>query len=521
MSAEALARHARTLARLEGMVDAASNARDDETTAQLAKVAAQYAHWNHAGVLASVPLERALAGMGARLPTPPARRRSRPTSSHVLHVLTEAYELGGHSRQVWRWMATDSERRHSAVLTDQPLDVPPQLAAAVAERRGSVHVLDPSRPLTERARQLRALTHDADVVALHIHPWDPVPAIALGHPSVPPVVLVNIGDAMFWLGLGAVDVVASNRSCGIEMSIDRRGVPAERNALLPIPLERAPRGPSRGAARARLGIADDQVLLLTVASPYKYDPVDGGRGFLELVVPVLSLYPQTTLIAVGPTGADVRWRAAAAWTAGRMRAVGYQLDLRDFHAASDVYVDAYPIPSITSYLETGLHGTPVVAYLPAGAESQFACADPALRDPPLRTLDDFHTAVGRLVTDPEHRRREGARLRRAVTDVHTAAGWLTALEQTYELAAGVGKAHPLAPSGPTFEPFDHLLVGYNEHPPWPTDLDSIITAQMERHPNALPVDVLTQLKAIAESTSGRGGTTSPRRRRPLLRRGAR
>jgi len=107
----------------------------NETAAAYAQIAAHYAWHNHPGLFASPSLEALLRSLARMLPNPvPAS----PRTAGVLHVLTTALPVGGHTRLVWQWIRNDPERRHSVVLTGQtglnrsrqPIDIPGQLIDA-------------------------------------------------------------------------------------------------------------------------------------------------------------------------------------------------------------------------------------------------------------------------------------------------------------------------------------------------------------------------------------------------------
>jgi glycosyltransferase involved in cell wall biosynthesis len=407
-----------------------------------AEIAANYAMSHHAGLFASPELERLLLSIGRELPSPsPDRARSTRADGMpraVLHVLTRAFDIGGDARTVWRWIGLDSGRAHSVALTRQgAVPVPAPLRMAVAASGGQIHVLNGRRGgLLAWASALRALAARADLVVLHVHPYDVIPPLAFADKScTPPVVFVDHADHAFWLGIGCSDVVAALRESGRCLARGRRGVAPERSALLPIPLDPAPPALSRAEARARLGLAEDAPVLLSIARPHKYTPLD-DESFVEAAVPIVERCPSAVLLAIGPEHAGP-WAAAAARTGGRVRALGLRDDTAPFYRAADVYLDSYPVVSITSLLEAGGHGLPLVSRLPPlGAPGVLGADTPGLgRLVRARDAAGFRAAVGHLLADPEHRARLGAATRRDIAAAHTGDGWRRALADLYRLAA--------------------------------------------------------------------------------------
>src|SRR5208283_1013519 len=97
-----------------------SGGKDANSTAAFAQIAADYAWKNPPGQLASPELEQMATELARKfMPAGPNtdRNSSQGLPKRILHVLTAAYPLGGHTRFVWRWIQQDVERTHSIALT--------------------------------------------------------------------------------------------------------------------------------------------------------------------------------------------------------------------------------------------------------------------------------------------------------------------------------------------------------------------------------------------------------------------
>lgn len=429
----------------------ARHAAGDATAAiHTAAGAARFAYGLHIGVFASEPLETMLLELGRRHVPSHGAAVSRPASSpeRVLHVFTETYAVGGHTRLACRWIDLDRERTHSVLITAAPHDPPPWLTEAAQRSGGSVRSHRRSEHVVSRAAALRAAAADADLVVLHIHPFDPVPLLAFADPhGRPPVVLLNHADHVFWLGLGVADVVVDIRGSGAELTRTRRGVAAERSRVLGIPVSPTPPDLDRAQARAALGLDPSRPVLCTVASAYKFEPVV-MPSFQELAAGAVSTHPDALLLAVGPS-MDPRWTAACEATGRRVMAVGPQLETATLLAAADLYLDSWPCASGTSMLDAAVAGLPLVALVPdLEAQGLLAMAGPALDDLIVRAPDPqaHAAAVAELLADPERRQRLGATARDRVLDLHAGAGWLAALEDVVATAHAVGPAPAPAPA---------------------------------------------------------------------------
>jgi glycosyltransferase involved in cell wall biosynthesis len=442
VAAEAVARNAERLTSLAAAAQEAADAGELRRAMALAQAAAEASWYGHPGQFASPALERLLTDIGRRIGcAASSERRRRGPIRRVLHVLTEAHTQGGHTRLVWRWIGADHRRHHEVALTGQGgRPVPGPLTSAAA----AVWDLDACAPdgLDHKAAALRALAARFDAVVLHTHPFDAVAPVALAG-GRPPTAVCNHAGHVFWLGVGVADVVVCLRTSTARLAATRRGVEASRLVVLPLPLEVPQRSKSRPEAKRALGLDPDDVVLCTIASPYKY--VAGcDVGFLELVVPALARLPEAVLVAVGPEPVG-EWSAAAAALRGRVRAIGRHDDLRLVREAADVYLDAYPVASPTSYLESAAYGIPVLSFQPAPlVGTPLVADDVGLTDALLvaSTLSEYRRLLARLVTDEPWRREIGEASATGVRAAHTGEDWTRRLESVYELLCSTPPAGP-------------------------------------------------------------------------------
>lgn len=450
---------------------------DPGKAASLAQLAARYASNNHPGVFASPALETLLVGIGAR--TMPAWDRTEavargPWPGRVLHVLTKAIGVGGHTRYALRWLEHDAGRVHSLALTGQTGEVPGALAEAVRSSGGELRILgdggDPSpATLIARARELRSMASHADVVVLYTHPFDVVPVIALsGNLDRPPVLFVNHSDHCFWIGTAVADLVACIRGQGQRVCVERRGVSADRCTMLPVPLDAAVRHRSQTVAKEELGLPPSAVVLLTVAAAYKYEPIDEVE-FLDLVSPTVDARSDVILLAVGPRGR--RWQDAERRTGGRVRALGPRPGVQLYYEACDVYLDSHPCSSVTSLLEAASLGTPAMTLCPYEGGAAVLCSeDPGLDGLETRatTPDDYRAILDRVVDDVALRRELGRTLGERIGAAHSLDRWRTDLQTAYERLRSIGPVDPGSVSvgqvAPEAGALDVVLCGIQSHP---------------------------------------------------------
>lgn len=328
---------------------------------EIARFAGHLAWTAHPGSFVLPEAERALRDASGLDGTSPGFVDPRPVSGRTLHVLSEVYEVGGHTRLVRRFLQA-AEEDAAVVLVRQGEAFS---RSWVAPEGKAIPVLDlEAMGVTDsldKVAALRLLFEAAARVVLHIHPDDAVSVAAAARAPAADIRFFNHADHVAWLGAALPALLLNARSSGARLAAARRGVPESRHALVPVPLE-PPRRLSRHHARARLGLGESERMLLTVAAEYKYNAVR-GRSLLEALAAVLTR-PDIKLVAIGPTPAHPVFGRLAERFPGRVEALGVIPDPDHFRAAADIYVDSYPFCSPTSLFESALMGTPVVAYQP-------------------------------------------------------------------------------------------------------------------------------------------------------------
>jgi hypothetical protein len=410
---------------------------DVERVLRTATIAANFAWHSPIGSLGDPALERLVRD--AVRPDGDVRIDPDRGDGRVLHVLSEGYAVGGHTRLAWRWISRDT-RPSDVALTMQRAPAPEHLRAAVAGSGGRVYDLAKAFPtFLGRAEALRRLMDRASVVVLHVHPLDPLPLAAASLPGPrPPVVYENHADHTYWLGLGATDVVADHRSAGQRLSRELRGMREERLGLLPLPIDPAGSTASRKAIRQRLGLRPSQVAGLTIASAFKMSAL-WGDGYHDLLRRVLPQVPDLAVVVVG-VEAEGPWERLRAEFPQRVFPLGVVEDAASLFPGADVYLDSYPLAGATSILEAAVAGLPPLSLmLQRGRTESFHANSPGLARTghAMASEEEYVTTLRALVDDREFRRERGELARSEVTATHSGPAWDAALEDLYRRAREV------------------------------------------------------------------------------------
>ena len=191
---------------------------------------------------------------------------------------------------------------------------------------------------------------------------------------------------------------------------------------------------------------------MTIASPFKYSS-PGQVGFLDLIIPILTKFPEVTLVAVGPEPKGA-WDKARALTNGRIIALGTQWDNNLLYAAADIYLDSVPFSSITSVLEAGSQGVALLGYKPSAELSLLGPGAPGLDQVMEMASDEktYQAALTRLIQDSAFRLESGRRVKASILAFHTGAGWLASLGEIYRKLGAISKRECLVGKNDRFQP---------------------------------------------------------------------
>ncbi len=368
----------------------------------------------------------------------------------ILHVATGLTPIGGITAFISRWIRQDVDRSHSFVLTRQVREeVPRKVYEAITNNGGRVYRLNGAAgSITDWARRLRKISGGADAVVLHTSTHDVIPLLAFANKDgCPPIIYVNHADHVLSLGVSISNVFANLRQSGMELSRERRGVVAERNALLPTLIADVHRTRQRIEAKRQLGVPDDSIVLVSVARKLKFRSIN-NESYAGAHVALLEKHKNAILITVG-SGVQEGWSDAILRVQGRIIALPEQDNPSLYFEAADIYVDLFPFVSNTSLLEAGSYGLPLVSRYPFPLGCEVLGADmPGFSDTLIRVENAYgYTAVlSRLIEDENYRLNLGEATRVKISETHMGMNWQRSVENLYERASACPMNDILVPA---------------------------------------------------------------------------
>lgn len=420
-----------------------------EEAALAAALASALATQKHCGVFGSERLERVLRTISETLPDRASalpRVKAGKDLRRILHVATELTAVGGLTRMMTRWINTDASRQNSVALTRFRGVFPDQLSEAVSRSGGQVYKLNTQAgSFFDWALRLRRIARGYDLVVMHINCEDTIPVLAFGPAeTLPPVLMLNHADHIFWLGPSVSHAVLNLREAAADITVNRRGVAAQRSLMLPTLIDPPTRKMSRKEARAKLGIDEDAVVLVSVARGAKYRPINGVT-YASRFVGVLKANPKARLFVVG-SGSPEDWKSSQDEVPGRIVGLPEQPDPSAYFEAADVYVDSYPFSSSTSLMEAAGYGLPLLTLFMAPDEARLVGINHLGLDGGVvqaHSTGQWEETLTRLIRDPAFRETQSHAATRAVA-IAQPAGWREWLERAFQQALDLPPLPPLS-----------------------------------------------------------------------------
>ncbi|QOD61526.1 hypothetical protein H9I45_03485 [Polaribacter haliotis] len=318
---------------------------------------AYFATFNQTGYYASWKLEQLLSKVSSKLNFNITNKfnnfklESNEGQFNVLHVVSEIYLTGGHTKLMKNWILNDKENSHSIVSTSMNYKSFKEVLIHYNLESNSNYYLNGN--IVEKAVQLRSLSVNYDRIVLHIHQYDIIPNLAFSNYKSK-VILLNHADHTFWVGVSVANVIAQIRNSNIELDAVRRGIDIKQ-FYLPIPISKLEEKnrQKKESVKKSLGLSDDSIILLTIASAYKFKPNNHKNFFLD-IVDILNSDKKIIIFIIGVTEDDV-----FVIKHPQIIYLGVLTNIKEYELIADIYLESYPLGSFTSTLEAMKKQTPV------------------------------------------------------------------------------------------------------------------------------------------------------------------
>lgn len=332
----------------------------EEEKAILLGIAAYFATFNHTGAFSDNETEELLCNISQKHKINTTFKYEK---NSFLHIMTECYETGGHTRIVERWVNNSNiDQKHSIIFTEQAKNnIPRWLTKAIIKKNGDISDLSYNAKIIDKALRLREIASKYEYIILHIHMFDIIPILAFGTESFNrPIIFVNHADHLFWLGISFSDLIINIRKDGLKITSTRRG--SGNGVILPVPLDYKKNILDKKKCCALIKAPKNKKLIISIGSSYKF--ISSNRNdFIETATNILKINDDAIFWAIGPDkNKEKRWMQAYVSSKGRLNAIGNisKKVLNYYYSAADLYIESFPIGSGTALIEAALNGIPIL-----------------------------------------------------------------------------------------------------------------------------------------------------------------
>ena len=275
----------------------------------------------------------------------------------ILHVATELYDVGGHSRVIIDWVHHDKQNSNSIFLTHQTSHFDLVINAPLTASKAN--------SLIEKAKELRnfVLNGSYDKIVIHQHQYDVVPTLAFhdfkSTASCPEIIFYNHADYSFSLGNIIADKRVSFSSGHLNYSKKHR-IQVSQEFLLPFVLELD--SDSFENSEPIEPKDESRYTFLVIASKHKLAPIE-GVNFLKEWNAFLRDRKDARLIVVGTNEMDFKKFCPDGDLCDNIHLMGEDPDPTKYYKKAHYVLNSYPIPTgLGVYDGMAFNNVPILSY---------------------------------------------------------------------------------------------------------------------------------------------------------------
>lgn len=313
-----------------------------EDAASYTKNLCRYAWLNFTGYYSLWKIENYLNAIGEEVPK--LESYNVPKNNKVLHICSEIYETGGHTKLVFNWIKNNPEKEHHITVT-RPRKNEKNVSEIYNFDYGKIKLLEGNSNIG-LAFQLKKYANEFEFIVLHIHPDDIIPVLAFSDRNFKiPVIFNNHADHIFWIGNSVIDILVQIRNATGKLDTERRNM--KDYLLLPI----LPDFMNSDKDKA-LEKKENTTYLLSTGSEYKYKPSENHHFFSS----IYKIVKQNKNTEIYIAGVNPTYEFAKDFLHPHIHLLGNVENLQDYENLCDIYIEGFPIASFTALLQPAVKG---------------------------------------------------------------------------------------------------------------------------------------------------------------------
>jgi hypothetical protein len=385
---------------------------------EYSKKLASYLAGNPTGCYSHYEFEELIGAIAKRKVVITDKRVPNMKNGKVLHVISEGYKTGGHTKLLANWIKFDTSKEYEIVSTRMNNTALQQIMCFYNLSNKTYHLEGND---FEKAASLRILSAEFDYIVLHTHMDDLIPILAFSQKTekTPPILLVNHADHSFWTGVSILDHLLQIRETNIPLDEIRREIPKERQYFLPIPISFEHQFLKNTEEKTK-------VKILMTAAYQKVKP-QYDKNIIKDIIPILKDNPSTIFDIVGMTGNE------------DFAEVHPQINYHGFLPNSeliilenecDIVVESFPISSFTAILQTLSKKKPIqLMYAPPQSMILFP-EIPSFNYP--RNLNEWQINLNILIQSTNKRRNLAIQQYKYVESTYSLQSWRKKIENIFQ-----------------------------------------------------------------------------------------
>ena len=313
---------------------------------------------NYIGYLSSVQMEKTLVNIASKIFPCAIYKKKNNLLRKVLHIATELYTIGGHTKVLLDWSKNDSNSISEIILTNQiqPFQITEDIPVFKLSNSTAI----------DKASELRQHLENNyyDVYVLHQHMEDVVPTLALWDTKKELNNLILFyNHANFRFSLGNIVTHKRVNICHGDVVISRKYRYSIEDVVLNFVLgDKMPQpliGSDLRSIKTQLEILDYEVVFFSIGSAYKYTPFR-EQNFLAEWNSFLLRNNQYVMIIVGCNQLDFDKNCPNTTKAPNLILKGNVKNPTKYYQIADYIVDIYPLQTGLGTLTGLYYGVPPI-----------------------------------------------------------------------------------------------------------------------------------------------------------------
>ncbi len=410
----------------EKILDRLKSENDLDSKLEIALCAANYFVYHNTGYFTSSILENFFVEYARTIKVDLANIQYEKDS--FLHVLTEGYKIGGHTRVVERWIENSPQyQKHSVVQTRPNNDQLTILERNVKSKNGEYILFDNTLSFKEKAAKLRRLAMQYEYVILHTHMEDPVAIMAFGsNDFTRPVLFYNHASHMPWLGKSIADLVLDIHK-DYDVTRDFRGI--KKIFFLGVPTKSISFSISdKQEVRKQLNIPIGKRMIVSCGSKDKFRNIL-DKGFVDFLKEIIDENTYCYIIGVNPSSSE--WIKVKQETYHRvvpLKRIDFDKGFLNYLQAADLYLDSYPSGGGTAVMDAVSAGTPALSLKTVGRQFDYLIETTAF----CKTEEEFIEKAKKVLNDEDYARKIFEELKQSLVKYQSTDAWNNRIKEMLE-----------------------------------------------------------------------------------------